>query len=193
MWAPEFFENVLGGNSVTKQFGLAAFMAGECFARMNLVDILRQRLGRRKLVTYGGALATVSCLVATMTVYFSENTQIPIATISYLFFGIGCAPLVPVAFSSSGHSSENTSAALSTVAFCTDFGSVVGPLLIGAASYILHGLHEGMLFASCLIGLTVFVGLNLPSDPEQYNMVNVNDEVKASKESVSSVSSITEQ
>ena len=176
---------------MTKQLGLAGFMLGECIVRMNFVDPLRQRLGRQKLVTFGGCLATISCFIATFSVYYGEKSQLPIATVAYLFLGIGCAPLVPVAFSSSGHSTENTSAALSTVAFCTNCGSIVGPLIIGAASSLLGGLHEGMLFASCLISLTIFVGLNLPSEPEQYKKTTSNASQDESISSVSTGSKVT--
>lgn len=163
-------------------------MLGECIVRMNFVDSLRQRLGRQKLVAYGGCLATLSCFIATMSEYYGDHEKLPIATIAYFFLGVGCAPLVPVAFSSSGHASENTSAALSTVAFCTDFGSIVGPLIIGAASSLLGSLQKGMLFASCLIGLTIIVGLNMPSDPEDYKAATKD---VAQDESISSLSSVT--
>ena len=144
-------------------------MGGECIARLRLVDFLRQRLGRRKLVSYGGILASLSCFIGVTANVYPSILQIPIATIAFFFLGVGTAPLIPVAFSSGGHSSENTSAALSTVAFCTDFGSVVGPFIIGLMSSVLGGLQASMMFASCLISLIIFIGYNLPSDPEHYH------------------------
>ena len=48
VWTPEFFEDNLGATTLTKQFGLAAFMLGEFITRWRMVDYLRQRYGRRR-------------------------------------------------------------------------------------------------------------------------------------------------
>jgi MFS family permease len=168
VWTPEFFEDNLGATTLTKQFGLAAFMLGEFITRWRMVDYLRQRYGRRRVVMTGGALAAVSCFSGVAAVLAPQAFRVPLATVSFFFFGVGTAPLIPIAFSSGGHFAENTQAALGAVAFCTDSGSVVGPFLVGGASTLLGGVPFALLVAAGIIALAVPVAFGLPDDPEVY-------------------------
>jgi MFS family permease len=168
VWTPKFFEDYLGADTLTKQFGLAAYMLGEALTRWFLVDKLRQQLGRRWLVILGGLLGALSCVGGVYASCSSHNTRVPIATVCFFFFGIGTAPLIPVAYSSGGHSVDNTQAAISTVGFCTDFGSVVGPFIVGVSSSLLGGLRPALLVAACIISLSVPFGFGFPSETEQY-------------------------
>ena len=154
-------------------------MIGEAIGRIYFVDILRQNLGRSKLVLYSGFLSAISATGGLLTPYLPETIQVPFATIFFCGFGLGTSPWIPIAYSSSGHGTDNTQAALGSVAFCTDSGSIAGPFVIGTVSLLMGGLQAALLVATGIISCVIPISSYLPHEKEifQLNGINISDDV----------------
>lgn len=144
-WSANLLHRDLGSSAAFAAFGLAAFSCSMTAMRF-AGDRINRRVGARRIVRYGGAIAAVG---------FATGLLInrPYAVVvGFAALGIGYANIVPVLFSAAATSSPEPTDGISSTATLGYFGFLAGPPLIGLmANHV--GLHRALLVVAVLAAI----------------------------------------
>lgn len=156
-WSGVFLHEERGASLATASVGYIAFTVCQTAGRL-VGDRLQERYGAPPLVRWSGIIAVAGLAV----VVLSPPPVLGIA--GFALLGIGLSVLLPVIFSSVGHSGANSdtataAAALSKFTTLTYSGLLMGPVLIGWLAEV-FGLTATL---GGLLVLMVAVTLNAPA------------------------------
>jgi MFS family permease len=144
-WLPSYVEYVCGAASWAGGLGLMCFGLTMAIGRLG-TSALAGRLGPRRLFLAGGALCSLSLLLAAM----GAQSLGPVWTVGCLaVFGLGCAGFWPTILGCAGDAFPAAGASMySTLSAVGNFGGVLGPWIIG-----LIGQHAGLSWAMGLMAV----------------------------------------
>lgn len=124
-WSAVYLDETVGTGAGAAGLAFVAFSLGMIASRFS-ADRATARFGPRLVVRSGGLIAAGGLALAL------ASPHVPAVVAGYLLFGVGLAPIVPIAFSAAGNlDGVRTGAALSSVVTVGYVGSVVGPIVIG--------------------------------------------------------------
>ena len=124
-WSVNYMENVVKSSKTLAPIALSAFATAMTVGRI-FGDAVRARLGDKKLIVWGGVLATTGLLL-TLTVPDAYT-----AIAGFFLVGLGLSTIVPIAYSIAGNTKSLPSgvglAMVTTVGYS---GFLFGPPIIG--------------------------------------------------------------
>ncbi len=124
-WSAVYMVDNAGANLNTAGWAYTVFAAAMTACRLT-GDFIRQTLGDRQLLLWGGLLSVMGLLVVT------ASTTVFSTMVGYLALGAGAANIVPVLFSLAGNTKDMPpTLALTAVASMGYFGALGGPAVIG--------------------------------------------------------------
>jgi len=128
-WSAVFLTSVRGMDLAYAGLGYATFALTMTMGRLT-GDRIRQRLGGREIVIFGGLCAAVGFAIATLVPVWQA------VLLGYAFVGVGCANIVPVLYTSAGRQTvlpEHVAVpAITTLGYA---GILVGPAAIGFVAH----------------------------------------------------------
>jgi predicted MFS family arabinose efflux permease len=128
-WSAVFLASVRGMDLAYAGLGYAAFALTMTIGRLT-GDRIRQRLGSREIVIFGGLCAAVGFAVATLVPVWQA------VLLGFAFVGVGCANIVPVLYTSAGRQTllpEHVAVpAITTLGYA---GILAGPAAIGFVAH----------------------------------------------------------
>jgi MFS family permease len=148
-WSAVYMNETVGTGPGYAGVPFVAFSLGMIASRFT-ADALSARFGPNLVMRGGGLVAA-----AGLTLVLGAPQAAP-AVAGYLLFGVGLAPIVPIAFSAAGNIDDShTGGILSSVVTIGYAGSILGPVVIGFAADALS-LRAALIFA-VLMALIVAV------------------------------------
>lgn len=134
-WSAVYLETVVGASPWLASAGYAAFATAMTFGRLT-GDAAVRRLGARRVLVLGGALALAGFALAVLV-----PAPWP-AIAGFALVGIGAANVVPVTYSAAARAADTPAAGIAFVSSVGFAGFLGGPPLIGALATAL-GLKAG--------------------------------------------------
>ncbi|WHS58606.1 MFS transporter [Pseudomonas sp. G2-4] len=149
-WSAVFLTSERAVDTAYAGLGYAAFALTMTVGRLT-GDSVVHRLGAKRVIIYGGAIAAAGFLLATLAPMWQA------ALLGYALVGAGCSNIVPVLYTAVGKQTLMPEAiavpAITTIGYA---GILAGPALIG---FVAHG--SSLSFAFGLIALSlVAVGIS---------------------------------
>ncbi|MFL7964610.1 MFS transporter [Pseudomonas kielensis] len=145
-WSAVFLTTERAVDSAYAGLGYAAFALTMTVGRLT-GDSVVHRLGAKRVIIYGGAIAAAGFLLATLAPTWQA------ALLGYALVGAGCSNIVPVLYTAVGKQTLMPEAiavpAITTIGYA---GILAGPALIG---FVAHG--SSLSFAFGLIALSLMV------------------------------------
>ena len=145
-WSAVFLTTERAVDSAYAGLGYAAFALTMTVGRLT-GDSVVHRLGAKRVIIYGGAIAAAGFLLATLAPMWQA------ALLGYALVGAGCSNIVPVLYTAVGKQTLMPEAiavpAITTIGYA---GILAGPALIG---FVAHG--SSLSFAFGLIALSLVV------------------------------------
>ncbi|MCP2073583.1 UNVERIFIED_ORG: MFS family permease [Pseudomonas lini] len=143
-WSAVFLTAERGVETAYAGLGYAAFALTMTVGRLTGDSVVR-RLGAKRVIIYGGAIAAAGFLLATLAPMWQA------ALLGYALVGAGCSNIVPVLYTAVGKQTLMPEAiavpAITTIGYA---GILAGPALIG---FVAHG--SSLSFAFGLIALSL--------------------------------------
>lgn len=143
-WSAVFLTAERGVETAYAGLGYAAFALTMTVGRLT-GDSVVHRLGAKRVIIYGGAIAAAGFLLATLAPMWQA------ALLGYALVGAGCSNIVPVLYTAVGKQTLMPEAiavpAITTIGYA---GILAGPALIG---FVAHG--SSLSFAFGLIALSL--------------------------------------
>jgi MFS family permease len=148
-WGAVYMHETVGTGTRSAGVAFVAFSVGMIASRFT-ADAVSARFGPTAVTRAGGLLAAGGLGLAVLV-------PEPVTVVAgYLLFGVGLAPIVPIAFSAAGNADRaRTGVILGSVVTLGYAGTVVGPLVIGFAADALS-LRAALVFPA-LLGLVIAV------------------------------------
>lgn len=178
-WSTVFFEREIHANSVVKSLGLTCFMVCMGVGRFSC-DYLRRQVGRRLMTRFGGLMAMLGLLLASVSI----DLPFPVvfACLGLSITGLGLSTVIPIAFSSAGHlQGIHGATAMAIVAGCTYCGSIVSPLLVGMLSDTFDSLRIAILYDGLFLGVIVPISFGMPAESMVFQHVSHHEDSAASE------------
>jgi MFS family permease len=145
-WSALFLASLRGINVAYAGLGYAAFALTMTIGRLT-GDRIRQRLGGRKIVIFGGLCGAIGFAIAALVPVWQA------VLLGYAFVGVGCANIVPVLYASAGRQTvlpEHVAVpAITTLGYA---GILVGPAAIG---FVAHAASLSVAFLCLTVLLAV--------------------------------------
>jgi fucose permease len=152
-WSGVYLHEVLGTSLSVAALSYILFTAGQTGTRL-VGDRLQIAVGTSRLVRAAAVVGVAGLLLAI------SSPRPDLAIAGFATVGLGLAVLLPVIFSTAGHSGGDSSArALAKVNTFTYAGALAGPAVIGWSADTI-GLRATM--AAVLVLLTAALGVGLP-------------------------------
>jgi predicted MFS family arabinose efflux permease len=152
-WGAIYLREEAGADVRLSGFAFAGFSFAMMVSRFS-GDALRRRLGGKRLLQLSSVLALVGFVLA------SQGGALPVIVAGFLLAGLGCANLVPVAFSAAANVpgvSSGTGIAIATM--FGYFGLLCAPALLGFVGER-HGFAPVYLgFAFAMVGVFALAAL----------------------------------
>ncbi|MFL5783579.1 MAG: MFS transporter [Bacteriovoracaceae bacterium] len=124
-WSGIYFKKVVGAEGGWIGAGYTAFMITMAGTRF-LSDILRDRIGPKKILLFSGLLIFMGLMLAVLF------PVLPVALLGFLLVGSGVSSIIPLVYGLTGKTKVmSPSAAVTAVATTGYFGFLLGPPLIG--------------------------------------------------------------
>jgi MFS family permease len=148
-WSAVYLHEGIGVEQGTAALAFVAFSVGMAITR-SFGDRLTARFGPTVVVRAGGIGAVLA-----LTSVLALHTTVP-ALVGFALLGLCLGPVVPIAFSAAGNAAvSRPEDVLGWVVTISYLGSIVGPILIGAAA-------EGMSLRAALfipVGVTLAIAV----------------------------------
>ncbi|AKJ99373.1 MFS transporter [Pseudomonas brassicacearum] len=143
-WSAVFLTSERGVETAYAGLGYAAFALTMTVGRLTGDSVVR-RLGPKRIIIYGGALAATGFLLATLAPMWQA------ALLGYALVGAGCSNIVPVLYTAVGKQTLMPEAiavpAITTIGYA---GILAGPALIG---FVAHGSSLSVAFGLIALAL----------------------------------------
>ena len=143
-WSAVFLATERGVETAYAGLGYAAFALTMTVGRLTGDSVVR-RLGPKRIIIYGGALAATGFLLATLAPMWQA------ALLGYGLVGAGCSNIVPVLYTAVGKQTLMPEAiavpAITTIGYA---GILAGPALIG---FVAHGSSLSIAFGLIALSL----------------------------------------
>ncbi|MCG6573299.1 MFS transporter [Pseudomonas sp. AF32] len=143
-WSAVFLTTERGVETAYAGLGYAAFALTMTVGRLTGDSVVR-RLGPKRIIIYGGALAATGFLLATLAPMWQA------ALLGYGLVGAGCSNIVPVLYTAVGKQTLMPEAiavpAITTIGYA---GILAGPALIG---FVAHGSSLSIAFGLIALSL----------------------------------------
>lgn len=143
-WSAVFLASERGVETAYAGLGYAAFALTMTVGRLTGDSVVR-RLGPKRIIIYGGALAATGFLLATLAPMWQA------ALLGYALVGAGCSNIVPVLYTAVGKQTLMPEAiavpAITTIGYA---GILAGPALIG---FVAHGSSLSVAFGLLALSL----------------------------------------
>jgi len=158
-WSVLHLRTVLDAPEATAAFAYGVFAAAMTIGRL-LTDRVVQRFGPVAVVRYGGAIAAVGLLIASLT------DTVPVALVGWTLFGIGLSGTVPQLFSAAGHADrEYAGVNVSRVAGLGYLGMLAGPAVIGPLTALMPLNMTFLLIVGFCVVAVAAAGILSPATP----------------------------
>jgi len=143
-WSAVFLASERGVETAYAGLGYAAFALTMTVGRLT-GDAVVRRLGPKRIIIYGGALAATGFLLATLAQMWQASL------LGYALVGAGCSNIVPVLYTAVGKQTLMPEAiavpAITTIGYA---GILAGPALIG---FVAHGSSLSVAFGLLALSL----------------------------------------
>jgi len=143
-WSAVFLTTERGVQTAYAGLGYAAFALTMTVGRLT-GDTVVHRLGAKRVIIYGGAVAAAGFLLATLAPMWQA------ALLGYALVGVGCSNIVPVLYTAVGKQTLMPEAiavpAITTIGYA---GILAGPALIG---FVAHGSSLSLAFGLIALSL----------------------------------------